>query len=230
MERPEKEIMKNVKIVSSFFGVHFVFADDSKQSFKIFLITSLQFCFFCFTIYGYQKILGDMEFSNVFYNVKAFQVVTPLLIEVVCNLVSLRKRNQERKIIESFEKIGNFHSMKINTNEIKELHHASLKLKVKFSILIVVRIFKSYLHPNDFAFTFYVDWLTVLAKTLSRNIREGNMSENDIKQQYWELHELANNVTERFSLGLFLNVTFNFVLLVFDFYWIFVRIVFGPMR
>ena len=238
-------IYKSVEKICKIFGVNFVPDDDCSNRRRIRNIVCIQIFFHLFTIYFYPASFDGVQLP-VYFGLLFTQIVSPLFIEFAINIEAFQKRFDEVDILASFKGLEDKFPSKVIEAEFKELKQASLNFRLKFLILIVIRIIEIIwagttfslnmmmpelvLSASDFAFTFYVDWLTVLTKAFSRNISERKLTTKEIKHHFLEFHRLAKHLTERFSLSLLLNITFNFIISVMSFYWFFIRIVYGPMR
>jgi hypothetical protein len=157
-----------------------------------------------------------------------------------------KKRNLENKVLRQFQKLDE--ALKGNFNVCKNVGewNCYVKFLVKFSVLIVVKILKLFfagtvfsvtmmfpelvMSTSDYAFTLYVDLLTIRIRNYSKSINHTNFKVLEVRQDFLAFHKLSLMLMKRFRISLFLNITLNFVLLIINMYWIFIRIVYGPFR
>lgn len=236
-----EKVYKSVEIISVIFGASFAMTGKYSEL-KILLIIALQAIFVAFTICFYsltKKIL-------IYLMILIIQTVGPLVIEIFVNMESFKKRSTELKILQKFKKLRQTLPAESQVKELKELTRAKNVYLFKFFILFVFRVVKLFrggviislnmmipelvISASLFAFTFYVDWLSVLARSYSRSLLADKMVKLRVKQHYMDFYKQANLLLHRFSISLFLNTALNFIILIISLYYIFLRIVYGPMK
>jgi hypothetical protein len=83
---------------------------------------------------------------------------------------------------------------------------------------------------SDFAFIFYIDLLKIYVRQYASSITSENIATLDVRRHFLTFHKLTRMITGRFSLSLFMNIAFTFVTLITSFYWVFIRIIYGPLK
>lgn len=237
-----KKVFKGVRDISAFFGVSFVvFAEDPHLTIK--LIIALQVLFQLIT---YNFCSFEWVKSALYFVLMSIQVTLPMVIEFFINVEAFVKRSLEKKLLRKFWKLEETLKFKFGIFELRELKTASYIFKAKLAIIILVRISKVIWAGAEFSlsmmmtelvastsaysFTFYIDWMTILAKNYSKNITPSNASNLAIHKDYLEFYKLANLLMKRFSMTLLMNTTYIFIVLIINFYFCFIRIVYGPMK
>lgn len=225
-----------VELISSFFGVNFSTKRDNK------LILIIQCFFIAFTCFFYRYSLKNILLP-VFFVLIVVQVIFPLIIEIAISCEALYKKKFEVKIWKKFKTLESILEKNLGQRQLNEVNHAFTWLIVKFMFLLILRTLKIIFggvtfsfnmlftelccSASDYAFTFYVDLLTIYVKCYSEKLLRGDQM--DIRKDYLTFYKLANLLTRRFSISLLLNVTFNFITLIISFYWIFIRIAYGRL-
>lgn len=237
-----KKVFKSVRDISAFFGVTFVvFDEDPRLTAK--LIFALQFCFQLFT---YNFCSFAWVKTALYFVLMTVQVALPMVIEFFINLEAFMKRSLEEKLLKKYWKLENILKLRFGIVELKELRVASFVFKTKLTIIVFVRILKMIYAGTEFslsmamtelvasasayAFSFYVDWMTILVKNYLKNISSSNIKSREIHSDYLKFYELASLLMKRFSMTLLMNTTYIFVIMIINFYFCFIRIVYGPMK
>lgn len=236
-----EKVYKSVAIISAILGTNFTMTGKYSRL-KIGLIIALQAIFVAFTSCFYSLTHKAL----IYLIILIIQTVGPLVIEIFVNMESFAKRATECEILRKFKKLRKTLTSKSQVEEPKELTRAKNVYLSKFFVLIVVRAIKLYrggaqislnmmmpelvTSASLFTFTFYVDWLRILARSYSRNLSADKVGRLRAKQHYMDFYKLSNLILHRFSISLFLNTTFNFTILIISLYYIFLRIVYGPMK
>lgn len=243
MMESHRKVFKSVRDISAFFGVTFFVFDNEDPRLTMKLIFALQFCFQLFTYnfceFAYVK-------TALYFVLMTVQVALPMAIEFFITLEACMKRSLEEKLLKKYWRFEEVLKAKFGIVELKELKLASLIFKTKIVIIVLVRIAKVIwagaafslsmmmtelvASASAYSFTFYVDWITILVKNYSKNISTENIFRLGIQKDYLEFYKLANLLMKRFSMTLLMNTTYIFVILIINFYFSFIRIVYGPMR
>lgn len=237
-----KKVFKSVRDISAFFGVTFVlFDEDPRLTMK--LIFALQICFQLFT---YNFCSFEWVKTALYFVLMTVQVTLPMVIEFFINIEAFMKRSLEEKLLRKYWKLEKILQLNFGVGKTKELEVAGNIFKIKLLIILLVRISKIIWAGTEFslsmmmtelvasasayAFTFYVDWMTVLVKSYSKHISPSNVSSLAMQCDYLDFYKLANLLMKRFSVTLLMNVTYTFIILIINFYFCFIRIVYGPMK
>lgn len=225
--------------ISSCFGVNFTVWTSHVGVFY------LQFFFAFVTVYCLYSVMDSVTIP-VYIFVLIVQIVCPLVFGICMNFEAYRKRKLEKRIAEKLRKLDKTLKMNFAAYEVAGDENCSRKYLTKFSILFVVRIVKicyagtlismSMLFPefvgsaNDYAFAFYVDLLKARIQNYSNAIKGDNFEVSEAREYFMAFHKLSQMLIKRFKMSLFLNITLNFIVLIINMYWIFIRIVYGPFR
>lgn len=225
--------------ISSCFGVNFTVWSSH------FGVFYLQLFFAFVTVFCLHAVMDSVTIP-VYIFVLIVQIVCPLMFGICMNFEAYRKRKLEQKIVENLKNLDKALKINFATHEVIGDENCSVKFLTKFSILIVVRIVKicfagvlismSMMFPefvgsaNDYAFAFYVDLLKVRIQNYSIVIKDENFDVLEARKYFMTFHKLSQMLIERFKISLFLNITLNFIVLIINMYWIFIRIVYGPFR
>lgn len=225
--------------ISSIFGVNFTI--------KRFKFVSFAFqCFFTlFTIYYLFPTMGGVTIP-IYVAVLVIQLVFPLAFGIFMSAEAYKKRNLERKILAKFEKLDEALKENFSVCEVVGEEKCYSKFLSKFSALIIVRILKLYFagvdfslammfpelvgSANDYLFTYYVDSLAIRIKNYATAINSNNFKVLQVRRDFLAFYNMANMLMQRFQISLFLNITLNFVMLIVNLYFLFIRIVYGPFR
>lgn len=235
----QAKLTGTVQTVSAFFAVNFT------TKFSKLFILYLQ-CFFAFvTVFCMFSTFEGVKIP-VYIFVLIIQIIIPLFIEICINIEAFKKKNKEENILKKFENLDKTLEISFSVRELSGIDFVHLKFLLKFLVLIVVRVIKlmfagtvfsvNMMFPelvasvSDYAFTLYVDLLTIRIKTYSKNVDVNNAKTLQTRQDFLAFYKMANLLTERFRVSLFSNITLNFVVLIINMYWIFIRIVYGPFR
>ena len=225
--------------ISSCFGVNFTVGSSH------FGVFYLQLFFAFVTVFCLYAVMESVRIP-VYIFVLIVQIVCPLIFGICMNFEAYRKRKLENKIVENLKKLNKALKTNFATHEVISDENCSVKFLTKFSILIVVRIVKicyagtlismSMMFPefvgaaNDYAFAFYVDILKVRMQNYSTVMKSENFDVPEARKYFMAFHKLSHMLIKRFQISLFLNITLNFIVLIINMYWIFIRIVYGPFR
>jgi hypothetical protein len=228
-----------VQNISSFFGVTF------KTKFPNSSIVFLQIFFAFVTIYSTFPTMDEVT-KPIYVFVLIVQLIIPLIIGICINVEACKKKNIEEKIDRKLENLDKILNENFNVCEIYGVKFLCFEFISKLLVLIVIRVFKLFfagaiislcmMFPelvgsvSDYAFTLYIKLLTIRIKTYSANIKTENIEHLKIRKDFLAFYKVAQLITERFRVSLFLNITLNFVVLIINMYWIFIRIVYGPFR
>lgn len=161
-----------------------------------------------------------------------YQVILPTVLEVVMNVEAWRNRHMESQIR---ERIATTIS-----------NRAAVTFLVKISILLIVRAVKFYylgidafvlstflnelvMSSCNYLFCFYVDLMREDIVELKRKIQNHALINlNELEMHILRLKALPEKLLERFTICLFLNITYDFLAFIIHLYWTFIRIVHGP--
>lgn len=161
-----------------------------------------------------------------------YQVTVPTILEIIMIMEAWKKRHFERQIR---DEIG----ARICTK-------AAVIFIIKIIILFIVRavkikfigaeafILSTFLNELvsstcNYLFCFYVDLLRDEMKMLKLRVqKQTSLNMNDLESEILKLKTLSQKLYERFSICLFLNITYDFLAFIIHLYWTFIRIVHGP--
>lgn len=242
MENKSDFIVKVHKI-SSIFGVYFSYPKNGRPS--IGFICSLQLFYLFITVYFFASSFEGVTLP-IYFVILFIQLVVPMFIEITINVEAYMKRSVDLRIVENFHHFENILNKSFNTKIHRETNLAFIQFVAKLVVLVIVRLLKIYMagatfsinmaftelvsSACDFAFTFYVDLLTIYIKSYTRSISSENFVSSTVKKDFLSLYNQSKLIIHKFSVGLFLNISFNFIALIINLYWIFIRVVYGPLR
>lgn len=230
-----KSYSRGIDIISAIFGVNFT------TNFKVGFLISLQAVFVLFSCCFFSFV--DAK-NHIYLMIVVIQTVVPLIAQVVVNIEAFLKRSTEVQITNGFEKLQSELFTGSAENISKQLTCARTRFFLKLSILLVIRAIKIWFSPrfslntmmpeligsvNFYLFTFYIDWLTAIVRSYARNVTPRNVVQLKLKQHYSTFYRQGHFLMQRFRISLLLASTINFVMLIISFYYIFLRIVYGPM-
>lgn len=240
MMAEQKYLTKLVNKITIFFGVNF-----SNNGHHI-LIIYLQILFLLLSLYFAPATFENITKFSILMLIYIVQVTLPFFVEIFLSVEAFNKRKLEFKILKKFEKIENILKLNFNCEIKSETNAACFNFAFKILILLFVRLLKIKfsavpisLHMmipelvcsiSDYSFIFYVDILYVYVNKYCQLMNNDNIIKININDDYLQFLEISNMISKRFSVGLLLNVTFNFIVLIIDFYWIFIRISFNRLK
>lgn len=182
----------------------------------------------------------------VYIFVLVLQLILPFLIEIIVNFESFKKEEKETEILSEFDEIQEILRKNFNCDDASGVERTFLSFTAKFCLMVCIRVLKLFfagttfssnaMFPelvcsiNDYAFTFYVELLSVCIKNYADNIKIENVMSMDVRHHHLKFVKLARKINQRFNFGLFFTISFNFILLILSLYWFFIRIIYGPMR
>lgn len=238
----QKSLIRLVKKVSMFFGVNF--SNQSRHS--TFSIISLQVFFLFVSLYFAPAVYAPFKKISIMLILYIFQAAVPLFIEIAANVEVFKHKKLEFKICRKFEKIENFLKLDFDPEIKNEMNFVFFCFVAKILIIFLVRILKIRfagielsLHTMipeavcsvaNYSFTFYVDVLYIYMKKYSQLMKQSQIIQLNISDDYLKFFKLSEMICKRFSLSVLLNVTINFILLTIDFYWIFIRLLFNHLK
>lgn len=235
---------KLVRNILTYFGVNFVFLKLDHEL-KLAGVVFLQVFFIFVTIFCTPSSLDGVTLAFYMF-LLAFQILTPLFIEILIYFEAYKKRDFEFRIVEKFQELDLVLEKNFNVFEVPKVNNICAYLVLKFLILLLVRglkilyageIFSLNMmfselvcSAGDYSFTYYVDLLRAYIKTYCKEISHNNIKELNIHEDYLTFYKLFKLLTRRFSITLLSNISFTFITLVMSCYWIFIRITYGPLR
>jgi hypothetical protein len=233
-----------VRRISSLFGVYYKFSESDSLLPKLLcselliIISNL-----CFIPFLYKRTFG---MSNVFFIIYTIQWMLPLMNAICISLEAYRKRSIESKIVSNFAKLEKIVSKNFGSIYLKEVKIISFKFVTKLMILLIVRalhmkfsniylsltlmITELVCAVSDFMFTFYVNLLQIQIKKYTSDITPLNIKKLKVHEEAMVFYKLSKLLCQRYSIALFVNISFNFILLIIGFYWIFIRIAFNHLK
>lgn len=239
----QKKLVGRVNQISAVFGVCFSFKLKSPE--WIVKVIVVQMVFAAFTSYFFNHSFRG--FTNPMHlALMGLQCVVPLIIEILINIEAFRKRKNEDKIVKTFETLQMTLVEDFGCTEVKGSNTIFWSFVVKIFVLIVVRMLKVFIADffyslnammtelvcsvSDFAFIFYIDLLKIYVRQYASSITSENIATLDVRRHFLTFYKMTRMITGRFSLSLFMNIAFTFVTLITSFYWVFIRIIYGPLK
>lgn len=239
----QRKLINRVQTVSSIFGV--CFAMNLARPIIIVRVIFVQLLFIGFTSSFFESSFSDVK-NPIYIALMALQCVVPLVIEVCINIEAFRKRKQEEKFVEIFKDLQLTLVTDLNCNEVRGSTSILILFVLKILVLIFVRLLKLTIADtlysfngmmtelicsvSDYAFIFYVDLLKIYVREYINSINSKNIEHLNVRKHYLTFYEISQMITQRFSVSLFCNIAFTFITLITSFYWVFIRIIYGPLR
>lgn len=227
--QPTKKMeSKTIFHVASVFGATFL----CESQIQLLFVVSVQIAICCVT--GYMIPGSFCCVKSLMHGlVLNYQVTLPTVLEIIMNMEAWRKRHIEKNQIRA--KI----SVRISTR-------ASVSFLMKIAILLIVRMIKFHyigvdpfvlstflnelvMSACNYLFCFYVDLLRDEMIELKSSIQNKSMVDLNIMEvEILKFKQLSQKLYERFSICLFLNVSYDFLAFIIHLYYAFIRIVHGP--
>jgi hypothetical protein len=239
----QTKLIGRVQTISAVFGV--CFALNLKRPQIIFRIILVQIIFISFTCSFFKGSFSEIT-NLIHLALLAVQCAVPLIIEIFINIEAFRKRHNEERIVKTFRELQSALITDLGRNDIKGSTSICVSFIVKIIILIIVRLLKVIIADtlyslnammtelvcsvSDYAFIFYVDLLKIYVREYTSSITSKNIENLDVRKHYLSFYDLSKMITQRFSVSLFLNIAFTFITLITSFYWVFIRIIYGPLK
>lgn len=227
-------ILLNPANVSRFF--------ETKKHLRIFLVIlnliyAVISMFFVAEVFYELFELKDFKFS-VGSVLVFIQIVIPQILQfyfvfdfltdksITLRLQIYQKINHRKLIWLKIKFIGQI-SLVVCT-QLAKLWWASKYFNVSYAMSILIP--DAVRCANDFLFTYHVDVLVMEIKSSVEDVNFYLLTPSLLKKYRNKLTEFSEScfmLTEFYSTKLLLTITFNFILLIISFYWIFVRLAFN---
>lgn len=205
------------------------------------LIYAVISLFFVFQIFYELHALKDLKFS-VGSVLVFIQIVIPQILQfyIVFDFTSVKNINLRlkihRKMMEScnhrrlmwlkIKYIGQI--MFVVCIQLTKLVWATNYFNLSYAMSILIP--DAIRCANDFLFTYHMDILTMQIKNSVDDVNFYLLTPSLLKEyrnRITEFSVICFMLTEFYSTKLLLTITYNFILLIISFYWIFVRIAFN---
>lgn len=237
----QRRCVRKVSRVAAFFGASFLPARNRKGVIVAIVLTQVYFI-------AYSSLLASssmLTVKNAFkFMLLCIPVILPILLEVLTNTEAFMKVQVDVKIENHFKELNEVLREKFNLKEVPGVEFYSTLFILKFLILIVVRclkiIYSGYfyslttmvtelvLSACEYKFCFDVDLLRSYIKAYSRSVVEDKPTKKlNFRHHYLIFYKLSKLISRRYALSMFLIITFNFITVILNFYWVFIRTVYG---
>lgn len=240
----QRSSVKRVQQVAALLGVCFVQSINNRGTFAA--TVTLQIYFF---IYTSITSVGSLNGVNRLFNfiLLSIPVILPIFIELAINIEAYVKVQLDQKIEREFVKLDEVFRADFKQEDIPGVKFCVLRFAGKLFILIVVRPTKMFysgvfyslntmitelvLSTCEYKFAFDIDLLGAYIKAYADSVRVNTSTQSlNFRKHYLIFYKLSKLISRRYSLSMFLIITFNFITIVTCLYWVFIRVVHGPMR
>jgi hypothetical protein len=231
--------IKKVFSFLTFIFLNPIYLENQRKKNFLLNIFALQFLYSVFSILCviHTFTFYDSVPFSIIFNLQLVQTVVPSLISVYLTIDFLLKREiMEIKKLASYFDESNWFMIKailcLFTLFLVRVGKILTTMQNKvFVIYTLSTMFPELISSmSDFAFAFYADNLTKKIKNYNKHLRNINLDWETVKKIEETLAEfdgISLEISNVFSLRLFITLLHNFVLLVISLYWIFIRIVYN---
>jgi hypothetical protein len=236
--KDQSSCVKRVQQFASLFGVYFVHSINQNRVLSAIVLLQIYF-FFYNTLFAF----GCFENINRLFNfiLHSIPIILPIFIELAINIEALKKVHLDQRIDQKFKELDEMFEVD------SEVKFFSCAFAGKIFVLIVVRLLKMFysgtyfslstmitelvLSTCEYKFVFDINLLGTYIKAYAQGARMKTPNESvEFRKHYLIFYKLSKLISRRYSCSMFLIITFNFITIVTCFYWVFIRIVHGPMR
>jgi hypothetical protein len=235
--------IKNIfNFITNCLGLNFYYFRASFAPIFVFQLIIQLFGFYLILYYPIFAAPLPWYWGHGIYGVTAtFQSVFPLLIQNFLIIRAFVMRNQQKLI-----------AIKLRSSYIQEDGKYEQKFIFRMFLIICVRFlkyccianFSSGIYyfqstfaeliysSNDLMFVYYVELLIEYLDYINHKVQTMR-TQNDlkiIKMEIFEVFKLKRKILNRYSIDIFITISYNFVLLIISFYWVVMRLIFNYLK
>ena len=189
-------------------------------------------------------------FIHIRFHLHMFQTVLPLIIQFLIMIHSYQQDKLQLRIQQTWIRIHQLMIVERNcdwwkSSEFNFIKYLSIIFIFRLSILLLhnvnyyVLIFilnvwipEIVFSTNDLQFVYHIESLTNKVKLLNNLLVNSSQIDKKLNDEFFQnivtlFRRQSQFINERFSFGLFMTITYNYILVIICFYWLFVRISFN---
>lgn len=236
------KVYKIFCIVSNCLGLNFY---DFKAPILLFLFFQ---CFAqsvdIFTVFYYPYFMGPESWYSghgIYSVTQIYQSILPFIIQNFFVIKAFLMRNRQKYLSEKLR--PNFTQIigKCEKNFLYRVFFISFVRTVKFlwspeehsAIFNSHTAFPELIYSsNDLMFVYYVDLLIEYLDFINCKAQMVRTQKDMviIKRRICEIFYLKRKILERYSIDIFITVTYNFILTIISFYWVIMRLIFRDLE
>jgi len=218
---------------------------DFRVPFSVFLLFQLFIQLINFYVILYYPIILAPQpwyWGHGIYGVtQTYQSIFPLLIQNFLIIRAFLMRNQQK-----------FIPLKLRPTFIQENENCETKFVYRMCLIIFVRVSKYCFSfhwssgifyfqttfaeliysSNDLMFVYYVELMIEYLDFINHKVKLMK-TQNDlkiIKQEIFEIFKLKRKILDRYSIDIFITISYNFILSIISFYWVVMRLIFNHLK